>query len=453
MLRSFQVTNHKSIRTQQELALMPSYDASRQVVPVAAVYGGNATGKSNLLDGLWYMRGAVRASFSFWEAESGVPRFPFRLAPAMLAEPSTYAVDLVLGDGEYVYGFSVDDAEVVDEWLYVYRHSNRKTVIFERSGRDVTLGDSLRERSSRMKLLTTAMRDNSLLLSVAMQVGMQPEFAPVYRWFSKSLLIRTSRERTPGSLVQRVPRAKDAYSGYLDLVRAADLDINDIRVEERETPSTEIDRVRAQQLDLEIDSLRQAIEVVDEEAASQLVGRVQRLELNRRSLSATGRRRPSLIFVHGADEALMTEAEQSAGTLAYLDILSDVLEVLASGGVIVIDELGTSLHPRLLVRLIELFRDKQTNPEHAQLVFATHDATLLGTSFGQEILRRDEIWFTEKQHGATRLYPLTDFHPRKEDNRERRYLGGSYGGVPAVFSDTLVEQLLAARSESADAAT
>jgi hypothetical protein len=303
-----------------------------------------------------------------------------------------------------------------------------------------------------MKLLTGAMRDNSLLLSVAMQVGKQPEFAPVYRWFSNALLIRTPRARASAPLVQRVPRAKETYPGYLDLVRAADLDITDIRVEERDLPSTEVDQALGEQLEQEIRSLRQAIQVVDESAADQLYARVQRLELNRRSVSAARRHR-SLVFVHGDGGALMTEAEQSAGTLAYLDLLSDVLEALTIGGVIVIDELGTSLHPRLLARLIELFRDEQTNPDQAQLIFATHDATLLGTSFGEEVLRRDEIWFTEKHHGATTLYPLTDFHPRKEDNRERRYLGGSYGGVPAVFSDTLVEQLLASHAEPTDAAS
>jgi hypothetical protein len=129
------------------------------------------------------------------------------------------------------------------------------------------------------------------------------------------------------------------------------------------------------------------------------------------------------------------------------------LNALAHGGVLLVDEIDMSLHPRLIVRLIELFRDSETNPGNAQLVFNTHDATLLGTSFGKEILKRDEIWFMEKRDGATTLYPLTDFHPRQEDNRERRYLGGSYGGVPAVFSDTLVDSLLRSREESADATT
>lgn len=448
MLRSFRVANHKSIRAEQELALMPAYEAPRPVVPAAAVYGPNATGKSNLLDAIRFMRSAVRASFSFWEAGSGVPRSPFRLDAAMLAEPSTFVVDLVLGSGQYLYGFSVDDAEIVEEWLYAYRETNRKTVVFERTGMTITLGDSLRERSSRSKLLTGALRDNALLLSVAMQVGEQPEFAPVYRWFTNSLRTRLGDSRRP-SLVDRVPRAKDAYPEYLELVRVADLDISDIRVVESEVPMSEFDETAAEQLHDEIKDLERVIEVVDDQMAVALQARLRRLQQNRRNLER-GHRRRQLAFVQGGSGALMTAAEQSAGTLSYVDILADVLSVLDAGGVLVVDELDTSLHPRLIARLIELFRDEQTNPRHAQLVFATHDVTLLGTSFGKELLRRDEIWFTEKEEGATTLYALTDFHPRKEDNRERRYLGGSYGAVPAVFSDTLVETLLAARSEQAD---
>lgn len=359
-------------------------------------------------------------------------------------------VDLVLPGGQYVYGFSVDDTEVVEEWLYLYRETNRKTVIFERAGMEVSLGDSLRERSTRHKLLTAALRDNSLLLSVAMQVGEQPEFVPIYRWFGRELRTRLPRQRgRVPPLVYRVPKAKESYPAYLDLVRAADLDIADIRVVENEIPASEADLAVVGAIDAEIRSLRALIEVMDGEDAADLHDRVRRLEARRAHYSG-GRRRRELVFVQGESGTLMTVAEQSAGTIAYVDVLTDVLATLDRGGVLVVDELDTSLHPRLVARLIELFRDEQTNPRHAQLVFATHDVTLLGTSFGEELLRRDEIWFTEKENGATTLYPLTDFHPRKEDNRERRYLGGSYGAVPAVFSDTLVETLLASRAEGAD---
>jgi len=143
----------------------------------------------------------------------------------------------------------------------------------------------------------------------------------------------------------------------------------------------------------------------------------------------------------------MTLADQSEGTRTWLRLVSAALQAIDEGSVLLVDEIDSSLHPRLTARLIELFRDERTNVHGGQLLFTTHDATLLGTSFGNEILGRDEVWFVEKDGtGATTLFPLSDFHPRKDENTERRYLGGSYGAVPAVFSDTLVESLLKARS-------
>jgi hypothetical protein len=120
--------------------------------------------------------------------------------------------------------------------------------------------------------------------------------------------------------------------------------------------------------------------------------------------------------------------------------MAGILDALRRGATIVVDEFDTSLHPRIIPRIIELFKDRRTNPENAQLIFSTHDATLLGTSFGKPILNRDEVWFVEKhQDGASELYPLTSFKPRKEHNLERHYLGGSYGGVPDVQPESLVD--------------
>jgi uncharacterized protein len=448
MLRSFQVGNHRSIRQEQELALIPAYEKDAPVVPVAAIYGGNATGKSNLVSALRFMQRAVRSSFRTWEAGQRIPREPFRLGVAMLAEPSTFVVNLQLADGEFVYGFGVDDARVVDEWLYAYGASHRKTVVFERAGLQVTLGDSLPERSSRAKLLTRALRDNALVLSTAMQLGEQPEFAPVYRWFARNLRFVTS---TPPFLVDRVAGTLASHSSFVELVRTADLDITDVRVVTIEPPPSAAEEAALDGIGGEIRRLSELAEVVDdEESLADVSKRVQRLERERQTLRSRTQRR-ELVFMHGEELTKLAPREQSEGTLAYVHLLTYVLDALAGGSTLVVDEIDTSLHPRLVARVVELFRDPRTNPHTAQLVFTTHDATLLGTSFGREILRRDEIWFTDKRDGATHLYPLTDFHPRKEDNRERRYLGGSYGGVPAVFSDTLVASLLKAREEATDA--
>jgi AAA domain, putative AbiEii toxin, Type IV TA system len=131
MLRSFRVANHKSIKDEQELLLVPAYDKSRPVVPVAGIYGANAAGKSNLLDALRWMQYAVRSSYAEWEPDAGVPRTPFRLDPAAAAEPSLFSVELVLDGVRHVYGFEVDHERVREEWLYSYPR-RRKRIVFRR---------------------------------------------------------------------------------------------------------------------------------------------------------------------------------------------------------------------------------------------------------------------------------------------------------------------------------
>jgi hypothetical protein len=445
MLRSFRVANHKSIRTAQELLLIPAYDKGRPAVPVVAVYGRNAAGKSNLIDAVRFMRTAVRGSFGQWEPETGIPRTPFRLDAATLGEPSLFAVDLLIDGTQYLYGFEVDDVQIISEWLWAYRSTNRKTMLFEREELDVRLGDSLPERISRTKTLQGALRDNALLLSTAMQFGEQREFAPVYRWFRTGLIIpRLDPYRIRTFLPRRIESAIDS-PGFLDLVRAADIDIVDIRIEETVEPQRRLDLAESARIGREIRNLNAELATTEDQKKRVAIGNmIRRLEGIHTQLKSPRIRR-EVIFAQGDRGVPMSLEDQSSGTVAYIDLLAHALNALATGGTLFVDKIDMSLHPRLIARIIELFRAKETNRYFAQLIFNTHDATLLGTSFGEEILKRDEIWFVDKSEGATALYPLTDFHPRQGENREKRYLGGSYGAVPAVFSDTLVEHLLEAR--------
>jgi AAA15 family ATPase/GTPase len=117
-----------------------------------------------------------------------------------------------------------------------------------------------------------------------------------------------------------------------------------------------------------------------------------------------------------------------------------ILPVLNAGAVLCVDELDTSLHPHLALETIRMFQDPVRNPKHAQLLFNTHDTVLLGNLAGGPHLRRDQVWFVEKDgEGATHLYPLTDFKPRKDENLERGYLQGRYGAIPFVEPPSAVE--------------
>jgi uncharacterized protein len=451
MLRSFRVSNHKSIRDEIELLLAPVYEKENPVVPVAAIFGANASGKSNFIDALSWMQQAVRRSYTSWEAESGVPRTPFRLDVHASLEPSLYVVDLVLDEVQYVYGFSVTDQRIYEEWLYSYPHKHKR-VIFERTRDRVEFGSTIPERRGRSELLTSFTRDNSLLLSAAVQAK-QEEVLPVYNWFRDGLRQAEDRRadrRVGGSarMVDRVARAVDRHPQFVELLRAADLGITDLQVLElQETPSAvAIDR--ADRLEREIAALDDAMDEASPAVREDLARHAATLRDDARSLRSARRRR-ELLFLHGPDKVALATEEQSEGTLSWMTLLLHSLDALATGAAIVVDEIDSSLHPRLTARLIELFRSPESNPNGGQVIFTTHDATLLSTSFGRDILKRDEVWFVEKAaDGATSLFPLSDFRPRKDENTERRYLGGSYGAVPSVFSGSFVEAMRAVRTES-----
>jgi hypothetical protein len=122
--------------------------------------------------------------------------------------------------------------------------------------------------------------------------------------------------------------------------------------------------------------------------------------------------------------------DESLGTLVWVGLIGPVIDALDAGSVLLADELDASLHPLLVERIIDLFQDRSTNPRLAQIVFNAHDTTVMGDSAGR-VLRRDQIWFTEKAYsGQTELVPLSDYRPRKDEALQHRYLQGRYGGVP-----------------------
>lgn len=410
MLRSFRLENHRSFRDEAELVLLPVYRDSSESrdlpIRVAAVYGANAAGKSNLLDGLQFMAEALGESYRSWTQREGVPRRAFRLHPEAAQEPSTYVVEVELASVRYTYGFVVDDRAFREEWLYSYPKGKRRR-LFEREGMTVELGESLGVARGKASVVAELMRPNALFLSMIAQFR-DDEFAElraVHDWFvttgiawSRPSHLRASRDLRAMNqrLVDFVRDDADRTAAIRAFVQAADVGVDDIVVEESPPPPP----------------------------ATASAG--DDLDLRKPP-------RPQFKLRHGG-ATLFNLWDESDGTLAWLNLLPGALTALADGGLLVVDEIDSSLHPNLTALLIQQFRSAETNPRRAQLLFTTHDAALLGTSFGEEILGRDEVWFVEKEaDGASRLYPLSDFRPRAEgENRERRYLGGSYGAVPVL---------------------
>jgi AAA15 family ATPase/GTPase len=144
-----------------------------------------------------------------------------------------------------------------------------------------------------------------------------------------------------------------------------------------------------------------------------------------------------------SDNVEFETAEESLGTLVWLGLVGPVLDALVAGTVLLVDELESSLHPALVKQLVRIFQNQRTNPNGAQLIFNSFEASLLGNSVDDRILGRDQVWFTEKLHdGSTRIYPLTDLGPRKAEAVTRRYLDGRYGATP-IISDAEFDALAA----------
>lgn len=406
MLIQFRVENHRSLRDEQILSLVASSHKAgthvlrteglgEAVVPVIAIYGANASGKSNVLAALRFMTAAVRNSQTRWNVE-GTPQQPFRLS-GKAREPSLYEVEIIVDGIRFRYGFQLSALCIEEEWLFAWPHE-RKAMWFEREGDKFEFGKTLRGENETIRSLT---RPNSLFLSAAAQNN-HAALLPIYRHITDWRFPYTLPGGFGSSVVSMVSQRLDAQGGaagrdaIVQLLQGADTGILDVRVERLEERSKWGTRPRSE------------------------------LQFRHRT-------------VDGA-ETWLRIGEESSGTVALIQLAPHIIDTLRGGGLLCIDEIESSLHPTLALNIVRLFNDPVHNTRNAQLIFATHDTNLLGSVIGEPVLHRDRVWFTEKDEGGwTHLYPLTDFHPRKEENLERGYLQGRYGAIP--FLGELVSPL------------
>jgi hypothetical protein len=407
MLVRFRMANHRSIRDEQELSLVAEDDTPKvrasgltqrgrpvRLLPTIGIFGANASGKSNALGALRAMRDAVLNSVAAWNQLPGVPREPFALCPKDQQTDSLYEVDVVLGPDKirHTYGYRLSDDRIEGEWLHIYPEG-RKQVWFERTDENQfhfpngKLADGAK--------LAGATRPNALFLTVGSAFNSKP-LGRVHDWFRDNLAFAdSSSDVTTGRTWQDLTKPEhnpNRVGRITALLRAADLGITGVQVK-RGTPT-----------DGEVNLVHHRND--------------------------------------GEPVPLDFRTQESLGTHAWFDFLSPLLDSLERGSLLVVDELDSSLHPALAAEVIRLYHDHSSNRHGAQLLFTTHDATLLGKSGTDSPLGRDQVWITSKRKsGATDLYPLTDASPRKDENLERGYLSGRYGGTPRTFTGELAREM------------
>jgi uncharacterized protein len=404
MLIEFRVKNFRSLRDEQILSLVASKDktfkdthtqatgisAAPALVRSAVVYGANASGKSNLIKALQYMRSVVTESATAIQPGQTIAFQPFRLDVDSESQPSEFEITFLLDGVRYQYGFAITAQRIVSEHLLVYKAFKPQRWFVRHfdttSGKDVyDFGPGLKGAKH---LWEGATRPNALFLSMAVQLNSEA-LKPVFDWFANRLVIFNEQAQlSPQVSIQMLKQAAGRKE-ICNFLSAADISITDIDVETRKIP-----------------------------------GRAQEMEQYK------------LRFHHITEQgkAVFDLMDESNGTRNLLFLAGPVLNILREGLTLVIDELDTSLHTLLVRELVRLFHHPDINTGNAQLIFTTHDTSLLDAP---DLFRRDQVWFVEKDRNQTSaLVSLSEFSPRKNEALERGYLSGRYGGVP-FLSHTL----------------
>ncbi len=412
MLLEFRVRNYRSIRDEQALTLIASGDkewAATHLAPTglkaaphalrsAVVYGPNASGKSSLLRALDYLRAVVAESATIIQPGQTYNIQPFKLDAASAQQPTEFEITFLLSGLRHQYAFSMTPQRIVSESLLVYR-SSKPTQLFSRQhlegdGYDYEFSTYL---TGPRKLWQESTRPNALFLSMAAQLNSE-QLSPVFNWIVRNILFLPAGATVWPDFTTALLATEPGRASIREFLSAADISIADVQAVPRK-------------------------------------GMHAQWVLGASGLQASQEEREFMmpVFEHSTPKgsAKFELHDESEGTQRLYGLIAPVLDCLREGRVLVVDELDSSLHTLLVRRLITMFQTPEINPKGAQLIFSTHDTSLLDHT----LFRRDQVWFTEKDADqATRLYPLTDFSPRKQEAWERGYLSGRYGAVP-FFSD------------------
>jgi uncharacterized protein len=412
MLIEFSVTNYKSILERQTLNMAASTyfkeleslntfipdqdDGVPRLLRSTVLYGPNASGKSTLIQALQFVKQQVLNSQKESQAGDAIDVVPFKLTAASRVADSEFEVTFIEQGVRYEYGFCCNRERFTEEWLIAYP-LGRAQKWFHRVFDTKACKDAYKFSTSflggkkRHDLWKEQTRPNALFLSTAIQLNNE-QLKPAFDWFKLRLRVFDSvRGLSPGYTLQRCGKDEDLKK-VVEFMNSADLSIADIQL--KETTFSE-----------------DALPIKDEFLKNM-----------------AGRKFVKPRFFHkdvNTQEAVeFDESEESEGTRALFSFAGPWLDVIENERVLVVDELDTSLHPLLVHHLVKRLHHAGTK---AQLIFTTHDTTLLSP----KLLRRDQVWFMEKDaESATRLYPLSDFSPRDNEAIERGYLNGRYGGIP-----------------------
>lgn len=416
MLIEFRVKNYRSIRDEQVLSMVKSSgkefeDTHTSITPEkkkpikllrsATIYGANASGKSNLLKAMKVMKDIILNSNSEIKRGTKLPITPFLLDNETKDEPTEFEIIFISQKTRYQYGFILNKERVFSEWLYAFPEGVSQTWfdrVFnnENEETDWYFGSKF---SGNKKIWSESTRENALFLSTAIQLNSE-QLEPIYDWFNNEFHVLESTARLDPEFTYSMYEDKK-YKKIIDkFLNIADLDIEELKITEEEFDISKLPSELPETLKNEIAKDFKDKKLVDV------------LSLHK--------------SIQGED-VYFNFNDESDGTKNFLAFIGPWLDTLEKGYVLVIDELHNSFHPFMVKFLIELFHDNEMNKNNAQLIFTSHDTSVMN----QNIFRRDQIWFCEKNNKVTEVYSLSEFKTRKGvTDIVKGYFSGRYGALP-----------------------
>lgn len=422
MLIDFTVKNYLSFRDEVTLSLLASnsmhenaephalmrVDSGKyELLPVSIVYGPNASGKSNLIKAFQTFRTLVLKSHNL-DLDSAIPAYkPFALNEESSKAPVLFSAEFVISDARYLYTVEFEKYKILKEELYFYPEG-RKAKLFAREGKNFSWGIHFKgEKHS----IANICLENNLFLSKAANSAHE-KMGEVYRYFKNNFILHLSMDSSDKpfhNTTKKLLKSPNEFkSALLGLLNAADFNVSDIRVDR------------------------------NPDAEKYMIFEDGTPEDVRESIIEDFSRKPMLghpIYRNGSQQGVHyfdLGREESTGTLKIYDLAGAILHALATGSVLLIDEFNSGLHSHLSQMIIEFFSNPQLNHRNAQLIVVTHDTCTMDSRY----LRRDEIWFTDKDdEGGTELFSLSEFDKnivRKGANYSKMYHDGRFQAVPSI---------------------
>ena len=419
MLVQFQVGNFRSIREIITFSFLAAkiksqnsnldtentvvHSSGLKLLKSAAIYGANASGKSNVLSAFRMMR---RIILTQQQKDQRIDVEPFRLSDNFANEPTFFETIFFVDNIRYRYGFEASVSEVISEWLYQIPESKKQeSMLFSREKGEFK-GSNLFKEGRLIKKENKTLKNALFLTTCANFNGKISGL--IFDWFGKSFVFSGLNDKSYLDSTLKAIQEEKMRREVLSLTNKLDLSIDDIQSEAREGPEGSI----WQAIPIDFSKIFQP----------EFLGR-------------TSHKKYDFQDNFKNYEEFDLEENESSGTQKLIAFAYPLLMAIKHGNLVLIDELDAKLHPLITCEIIKLFNSLENN-KGSQLIFSTHDTNLLS----KDIFRRDQIWFTEKNNfGATQFYSLADYKVRNDASFEKDYINGRYGAIPFINSEKLID--------------